>query len=99
MICPACGSAAHEVKDSRPNAEENAIRRRRRCGCGHRFTTFEVLREDPELIGPNDRSKWRRAAEMQALFRKLDLEDAHLALALVRRLSGAEASEQDREAA
>lgn len=41
VVCPNCGSDAHEVKDSRPG--DRAIRRRRHCKvCFARFTTYEV---------------------------------------------------------
>lgn len=42
MRCPFCGHEETQVKDSRPAAENEAIRRRRACPeCGQRFTTFE----------------------------------------------------------
>ncbi|NQU13251.1 MAG: hypothetical protein HQ561_03845 [Desulfobacteraceae bacterium] len=42
MKCPHCGKSSDKVVDSRPAAEEIAIRRRREClSCGDRFTTFE----------------------------------------------------------
>jgi hypothetical protein len=43
MVCPSCGEAALEVRDSRPT-QANTIRRRRYCSaCGSRFTTFEAF--------------------------------------------------------
>ena len=42
MRCPFCGHDDTQVKDSRPNEDAAAIRRRRFCpGCGQRFTTIE----------------------------------------------------------
>jgi transcriptional repressor NrdR len=43
MKCPFCGDRDLKVTDSR-EAMDNAIRRRRECGCcGVRFTTFETI--------------------------------------------------------
>ena len=41
MICPICKKGETSVVDSRPTEDGNAIRRRRLCICGERFTTFE----------------------------------------------------------
>ena len=41
MICPFCKTGDTSVVDSRPTEDGNAIRRRRTCKCGERFTTFE----------------------------------------------------------
>ncbi|MBS1000082.1 transcriptional repressor NrdR [Acetobacter persici] len=42
MRCPFCGNPDSQVKDTRPNEEGSAIRRRRAClSCGQRFTTVE----------------------------------------------------------
>ena len=44
MTCPFCNCPESQVRDSRPGAEGNSIRRRRECKeCLKRFTTFEVL--------------------------------------------------------
>lgn len=48
MNCPKCGNPVKEtckVIDSRPVATKDAIRRRRKCVCGHRFSTEERIRE------------------------------------------------------
>ena len=45
--CPECGSTDHQVKDTRPMS--GYIRRRRKCECGHRFTTLEKLHNSPGL--------------------------------------------------
>ena len=41
MICPICKKGETSVVDSRPTEDGAAIRRRRLCVCGERFTTFE----------------------------------------------------------
>src|SRR5882762_1357207 len=50
MRCPKCGCQDDKVIDSRSSREGAAIRRRRECtGCGHRYTTYEVI-ERPRLM-------------------------------------------------
>ena len=41
MLCPFCKTGDTSVLDSRPTEDGTAIRRRRTCSCGERFTTFE----------------------------------------------------------
>ena len=41
MLCPFCKTGETSVIDSRPTEDGAAIRRRRTCNCGERFTTFE----------------------------------------------------------
>ena len=41
MLCPFCKTGDTSVVDSRPAEDGTAIRRRRTCSCGERFTTFE----------------------------------------------------------
>ena len=41
MICPCEKKGETSVVDSRPTEDGTAIRRRRLCNCGERFTTFE----------------------------------------------------------
>ena len=41
MICSSCKKGETSVVDSRPTEDGTAIRRRRLCVCGNRFTTFE----------------------------------------------------------
>jgi transcriptional repressor NrdR len=69
MRCPFCGHDDTQVKDSRPNEDGAAIRRRRFCGsCGQRFTTIErvqlreltVLKTDGRRV-PFDREKLARS--------------------------------------
>ena len=43
MICPCEKKGETSVVDSRPTEDGTAIRRRRLCSCGERFTTFERI--------------------------------------------------------
>ena len=43
MICSSCKKGETSVVDSRPTEDGAAIRRRRQCVCGNRFTTFERI--------------------------------------------------------
>ncbi len=43
MLCPYCKTGDTSVLDSRPTEDGTAIRRRRTCNCGERFTTFERI--------------------------------------------------------
>ena len=43
MICPCKKKGETSVVDSRPTEDGTAIRRRRLCICGERFTTFERI--------------------------------------------------------
>ena len=43
MLCPYCKTGDTSVVDSRPTEDGTAIRRRRTCSCGERFTTFERI--------------------------------------------------------
>ena len=43
MICPCEKKGETSVVDSRPTEDGTAIRRRRLCECGERFTTFERI--------------------------------------------------------
>ena len=65
MICPCEKKGDTSVVDSRPTEDGTAIRRRRLCACGERFTTFERI-QIRELItkvvkglseNPEDNSK------------------------------------------
>ncbi len=69
MRCPFCGHEDTQVKDSRPNEDAAAIRRRRFCpSCGQRFTTIErvqlrelvVLKVDGRRV-PFEREKLARS--------------------------------------
>ncbi|NPD67415.1 transcriptional repressor NrdR [Lichenicola cladoniae] len=55
MRCPFCGHEDTQVKDSRPNEDGAAIRRRRFCaGCGQRFTTIERVQLRELMIAKSD---------------------------------------------
>jgi hypothetical protein len=42
FICPSCRQVASRVYDSRHNDGGQAVRRRRKCSCGYKFTTYEI---------------------------------------------------------
>ncbi len=72
MRCPFCGHDDTQVKDSRPTADNTAIRRRRQCpNCAGRFTTFEriqlreltVVKAGDQRV-PFDRDKMARSMEI-----------------------------------
>lgn len=55
MKCPYCGFNDSKVVDSRPDDENNSIRRRRECiACGKRFTTHEQVESFPILVIKKD---------------------------------------------
>ena len=57
MRCPSCGHIESKVVDSRPSEDGASIRRRREClGCGHRFTTYERLGDNPLIVIKSDGS-------------------------------------------
>jgi transcriptional repressor NrdR len=61
--CPSCGNDDDRVIDSRSSQDGRAVRRRRVCSCGHRYTTFErlanefVVRKRSGELVPFDRSR------------------------------------------
>ena len=57
MLCPYCKTGDTSVVDSRPTEDGTAIRRRRTCSCGERFTTFERI-QYRELTGV--KKKWKK---------------------------------------
>ncbi|MCQ8277912.1 transcriptional regulator NrdR [Acetobacteraceae bacterium KSS8] len=82
MRCPFCGHDDTQVKDSRPNEDAVAIRRRRLCpGCGQRFTTIErvqlrelvVIKADQRRV-PFDREKLARSIRIALRKRPVDEE-------------------------
>ncbi len=57
MRCPKCDHGESKVVDSRPADDGDSIRRRREClHCGHRFTTYERLGEQPIIVIKSDAS-------------------------------------------
>lgn len=70
MRCPACEHIESKVVDSRPADDGESIRRRREClGCGHRFTTYERLGEQPIIVIKSDNSS--EAFDREKLMRGL----------------------------
>ena len=70
MRCPICGYLESKVVDSRPTEGGTSIRRRREClSCGHRFTTYERLSDNPLVVIKSDGSS--EAFDQQKLFRGL----------------------------
>ena len=58
MRCPYCEAADTKVMDSRATDDGNSIRRRRLCQvCGRRFTTYEVIEEQPLMVVKRDARK------------------------------------------
>ncbi|TLU72836.1 transcriptional regulator NrdR [Lichenicoccus roseus] len=80
MRCPFCGHEDTQVKDSRPNEDGAAIRRRRFCAsCGQRFTTIErvqlrelvVTKVDGRRV-PFERDKLARSIRIAMRKRPID---------------------------
>lgn len=70
MRCPSCGFSESKVVDSRPTEDDTSIRRRREClECGHRFTTYERLGDNPIVVIKSDGSS--EAFDREKLFRGL----------------------------
>lgn len=60
MKCPYCGYTDSKVVDSRPDDENDSIRRRRECDrCGRRFTTHEQVESFPLLVIKKDGKRER----------------------------------------
>ena len=55
MRCPVCGHEESKVLDSRPVADNRAVRRRREClSCGQRYTTYEAVELPPRQVVKRD---------------------------------------------
>ena len=81
MICSICKKGETSVVDSRPTEDGSAIRRRRQCVCGARFTTFErVQYREIMVIKKNgrkaafDRDKLAKSIYIALKKRPLDTE-------------------------
>ena len=59
MICPCEKKGETSVVDSRPTEDGTAIRRRRLCECGERFTTFERVQFRELTIV---KKKWKKVS-------------------------------------
>ena len=83
MICPCEKKGDTSVVDSRPTEDGTAIRRRRLCACGERFTTFERI-QIRELIvvkkngrkSTFDRDKLAKSIYIALKKRPIDTETA-----------------------
>ena len=57
MQCPFCRAIDSKVVDSRSTSDKTRIRRRREClECGGRFTTYEIIENNPIVVVKKD---WR----------------------------------------
>ena len=93
MRCPYCNSLESQVKDSRPDVDDNTIRRRRICEkCGAKFTTVErvQLRElrvkkSSGQIEPFDRNKIKRSIQVACQKRTITDEQIETIVTSLRR--------------
>lgn len=58
MQCPFCRAIDSKVVDSRSTSDKTRIRRRREClECGGRFTTYEIIGNNPIVVVKKDCSR------------------------------------------
>ena len=83
MICPCKKRGETSVVDSRPTEDGTAIRRRRLCICGERFTTFERIQIRELMVikkngrkSPFDRDKLSKSVYIALKKRPIDTETA-----------------------
>ena len=81
MLCPFCREKDTSVVDSRPTEDGTAIRRRRLCVCGERFTTFERVQFREMMVvkkngrkSPFDRDKLSKSTYIALKKRPIDTE-------------------------
>ena len=81
MICPICKKGETSVVDSRPTEDGTAIRRRRLCVCGERFTTFERVQFRELMVikkngrkSPFDREKLSKSVYIALKKRPIDTD-------------------------
>ena len=81
MICPCNKKGDTSVVDSRPTEDGTAIRRRRLCICGERFTTFERVQFRELTVvkkngrkSPFDREKLSKSIYVALKKRPIDTE-------------------------
>jgi transcriptional repressor NrdR len=95
MRCPYCNSTDSQVKDSRPDAEDSTIRRRRVCNqCGAKFTTVERVQMRELSVRKNngnleafDREKVKRSIKIACRYREVsDEQIERLVTSIHRRL-------------
>ena len=78
MICPICKKGETSVVDSRPTEDGTAIRRRRLCSCGERFTTFERVQfRELMVVKKNGR---KSAFDRDKLSKSISVSYTHLTL-------------------
>ena len=96
MICSICKKGETSVVDSRPTEDGTAIRRRRLCVCGARFTTFErvqfreltVVKNNGQKV-PFDRDKIAKSINISLRKRPIDSESVEKFISkIVRNLEG-----------
>ena len=71
MICPCEKKGDTSVVDSRPTEDGTAIRRRRLCICGERFTTFERIQLRDLVVIKNNEQK--EIFDRDKMFRSISL--------------------------
>ena len=81
MICPCEKKGDTSVVDSRPTEDGTAIRRRRLCVCGARFTTFERVQFREMMVvkkngrkSPFDREKLSKSIYIALKKRPIDTD-------------------------
>ena len=81
MICPCNKKGETSVVDSRPTEDGTAIRRRRLCVCGERFTTFERIQYRELMVvkkngrkSPFERDKLSKSIYIALKKRPLDTD-------------------------
>ena len=81
MICPCEKKGETSVVDSRPTEDGTAIRRRRLCVCGERFTTFERIQYREIMVikkngrkSPFDRDKLSKSIYIALKKRPIDTD-------------------------
>jgi transcriptional repressor NrdR len=82
LRCPICGHNGSRVLDSRPVHDGRAIRRRRECEkCEQRFTTFEMVEEQPLIVIKKDgsREEFSREKLLRGLIRACEKRPVPLA--------------------
>ena len=96
MICSICKKGETSVVDSRPTEDGTAIRRRRLCVCGERFTTFErvqfreltVIKSNGRRV-PFDRDKIAKSITIALRKRPIDSESIEKFISkMVRNMEG-----------
>ena len=92
MICPCEKKGETSVVDSRPPEDGTAIRRRRLCSCGSRFTTFERIQYRELMVvkkngrkSPFDRDKLAKSIYIALKKRPLDSETVEKFISRIQR--------------